>query len=508
MTRHGAGTRWMAVAAAIALTVGVAACGDDGDDDATATTAPATTAAETTETTEARSEAEGDPELVWSVTHEGDNVFSVAVHPDGETVLSGHFQAVRTYQAADGELVDVAIVDHSAETLDVSPDGDLVAVGLPLYGVTVIDLDGTEVLRLGEGFDSRAAFSPDGATIVSGNRDGVLRRWGTAEGVLIDELSDPTAATGPTTGWVSAVATQPRSARIVTTDSECVLRLWDPEAREVVGTLELDTGEGSCIGANRPAAFSPDGELLAGPVREDGTAVVRLWTADDLEPVRDLEAPERVRALDFSPDGTMLAVGSRLATTVWDVDAGTLLHTFDQEIDPVADANWPVAVAFTPDGGHVLVGRWDGTVELWRLPGAEELVAPERAACDPVPLPGDVLFDTGSADLRPDADAVLTALAGELAAGFDQATLTFVGHTDSRGSAEANRQLSLDRAGAVRAWFDGWAAAEGVDGWTFEVDGRGDTELKVPDTNLDGDFLPDAGALNRRVDIEIDAPAC
>jgi WD40 repeat protein len=507
MTRHGTSTRLMAAAAAIALAAGVTACGDDGDE-TTATTAPATTAAETTDTTEAPPEPEGDPELVWSVTHEGDNVDSVAVHPDGEAVLSGHFQAVRTYQAADGELLDVAIVDHSAESLDVSPDGDLVAVGLGVGGVTVLDRDGTEVARLGDGNNSRAAFAPDGATIATGNRDGVLRRWGTAEGVLIDELTDPTAATGPTTGWVSAVATQPGTPRIATTDSECTLRIWDPEAREVVGSVELDTGEGSCIGATRPAAFSPDGEHLAGPVREDGTPVVRLWTADDLEPVRDLEAPERVRALDFSPDGTMLAVASRLATTVWDVEAGTLLHTFDQTITPVPDADWPVAVAFTPDGGHVLVGRNDGTVELWRLPGAEELVAPERAACDPVPLPGDVLFDTGSADLRPDADAVLGDLAADLADGFDEATLTFVGHTDSRGSADANRQLSLDRAGAVRAWFEDWAATEGIDGWAFEVDGRGDTELKVPDTNLEGDFLPDAGALNRRVDIEIDAPAC
>ena len=36
------------------------------------------------------------------------------------------------------------------------------------------------------------------------------------------------------------------------------------------------------------------------------------------------------------------------------------------------------------------------------------------------------------------------------------------------------------------------------------MDGKGDTELKVQDVDVDGNFIDDAGRLNRRVEIEIE----
>jgi outer membrane protein OmpA-like peptidoglycan-associated protein len=64
--------------------------------------------------------------------------------------------------------------------------------------------------------------------------------------------------------------------------------------------------------------------------------------------------------------------------------------------------------------------------------------------------------------------------------------------------------LSLDRATAIKNWFQTWADEKGIDGWTLLVDGKGKTELKAPDTNVEGTFLEDAGALNRRVEIKIE----
>jgi hypothetical protein len=39
----------------------------------------------------------------------------------------------------------------------------------------------------------------------------------------------------------------------------------------------------------------------------------------------------------------------------------------------------------------------------------------------------------------------------------------------------------------------------------FQFDGRGDTEVKVPDVDTEGNFREEAGRLNRRVEIEIDS---
>lgn len=163
------------------------------------------------------------------------------------------------------------------------------------------------------------------------------------------------------------------------------------------------------------------------------------------------------------------------------------------------------ALSFTPDGGHLVVIRNYGDLELWRLPGAKPLPEPTIDIMQPVPIPGDVLFDTASADLKAEADQVLTELAEDLYAALPEAKLTFVGHTDSQGDAASNQKLSLDRATSVKNWFENWASEKGTDGWIFAVEGKGQSELKVDDVDNEGNFREEAGRVNRRVEIEIEA---
>jgi outer membrane protein OmpA-like peptidoglycan-associated protein len=66
----------------------------------------------------------------------------------------------------------------------------------------------------------------------------------------------------------------------------------------------------------------------------------------------------------------------------------------------------------------------------------------------PVVTLGDVLFDTGSATLKPGADLSLDRLANYLTA-RPQTKILIEGHTDSRGSDELNDALSQRRAQAV-----------------------------------------------------------
>ena len=192
--------------------------------------------------------------------------------------------------------------------------------------------------------------------------------------------------------------------------------------RAIVHDIEL--GFSSCSQA-RPVEFSPDGELIAFGVREDATELVRIAAVDGFKPLVDLDMDVKNSAdLAFSPDSSMLATAAwNLQPTVWDMETGAALFSLDTGRDDVGSGNGynPVTVMFDPDGDHVAVGYQGGTLELWRMPGAEPLVASERASCEPFPLPGDVLFDTGRSGLKPDADAVLSALAEQLEAGFTDA---------------------------------------------------------------------------------------
>lgn len=63
-------------------------------------------------------------------------------------------------------------------------------------------------------------------------------------------------------------------------------------------------------------------------------------------------------------------------------------------------------------------------------------------------LPQDLLFATDSATLRPDLQADLRVIAGNLVS-YPRSDVIVVGHTDNVGSAQYNQGLSERRAGSV-----------------------------------------------------------
>lgn len=68
-------------------------------------------------------------------------------------------------------------------------------------------------------------------------------------------------------------------------------------------------------------------------------------------------------------------------------------------------------------------------------------------------LEENVLFNTGEATIRPDAEARLKSIAGSIKQRYDGGRVRIYGFTDASGSAQANQQLSQQRAEAVRMWL-------------------------------------------------------
>jgi WD40 repeat protein/mono/diheme cytochrome c family protein len=104
--------------------------------------------------------------------------------------------------------------------------------------------------------------------------------------------------------------------------------------------------------------FSPDGQILA----VAGFHEVLLWKADGSEPVgRLIGLSERIESLRFSPDGTRLAVTGGLPSRmgevqVWDVAQQKLLLSVPVTYDTVYGASW------SPDGTKIAFGCADNTV--------------------------------------------------------------------------------------------------------------------------------------------------
>lgn len=104
----------------------------------------------------------------------------------------------------------------------------------------------------------------------------------------------------------------------------------------------------------------------------------------------------------------------------------------------------------------------------------------------------DVLFETGSARLRPVAVERLRPLASYLSANPD-VPVRIDGHTDSVGSDSANQLLSERRAESVREAL----RAMGVDEGEFTVVGHGETMPAASNSNATG------RQLNRRVEVTL-----
>lgn len=105
-------------------------------------------------------------------------------------------------------------------------------------------------------------------------------------------------------------------------------------------------------------------------------------------------------------------------------------------------------------------------------------------------VPGDLSFDTGRADIKPNMRPILDQFASGLA-NQPNTEVRIIGHTDNTGSDQTNNRLSVERAQATKNYL----VARGVNANQVVVAGRGEHE-PVADNSTEA-----GRARNRRVEI-------
>ncbi len=223
----------------------------------------------------------------------------------------------------------------------------------------------------------------------------------------------------------------------------------------------------------------------------------------------DFDPTQHVKGLWLTPNARKRMKGKKTGHSLYDVGgpppANTRVYYCGSQQDPYfvwgqtsqAAAQVLLFVVYLVFIVPTTVGVASASMALLQLDIRE---TPRETQID---LPSDVLFDFGSAELRPKAVAVLERTEEFLRTrGVTAARVQ--GHTDLKGPADVNLKLSLARAEAVRAWLRSRDSLKGV---AFAVEGLGASQPLEPNANADGSDNPEGRQRNRRVTLVIDKNA-
>ncbi len=262
---------------------------------------------------------------------------------------------------------------HSSTAYDMaySPDGRYLAVvtgsGWNQGRMKVFDLwsglgTRTASVMWFAGDFTAVDWSAGGRWIAVGSEKGELLIYDSRSCQLVQMLSAHD-------DMVSDLSFAPDTGQLVTASRDGTLRFWDAETWELVRVLGRRGDPGVLS-----LAFSPDGSFFV-TGQEDGTLTV--WQSDSSQPIAPLNAhggPVNALAFLSSPGHPpRLATGSAdRSVKIWDPASWRELVAFRTDA-PV------IALAFSPDGTQLAIGRSTGAVRIADAVSETERMQQRRA---------------------------------------------------------------------------------------------------------------------------------
>jgi cytochrome c len=286
------------------------------------------------------------------LTGHGGPVRAIAISSDGNSVLSGSFDAAAIRWSLNTGSAEQVLRFHSDAVNAVAflKDGRMVTAGADARIAiwTPGHQQPDQVLDGHRGPIVSLAVSPDGAKLASASWDHTVRVWSPADG-------SQRVLEGHTQN-VNGVAFTPDERSLVSVGYDHELRIW-PLAGGTPEVVKLP----SPINA---VAIGPDGEMVT--CGADGK--VRFFTSQGQETGELQAGPTPMVALAISPDGTSIAAtGIGGVVAIIDRRARSIAQT-------LADPGSPVwSVALLPDNATLLTGGADGKIRGWNTRTGEPI---------------------------------------------------------------------------------------------------------------------------------------
>lgn len=298
------------------------------------------------------------------------SINAVALSPDGKTLAIARDNQVELQSLPVGKVLQtLSGIPGSVNSVSFSNDGRnlVAAAGEPgLFGearLYEIKENGTQsVPTTFRGHrDSLycARLSPDGKVLATGGYDNTIKLWNVTDGKELRTLDGHNGA-------VFELTFRADGKILASASGDRTVKLWDVATGQRLDTLKESQKELYAL------VFSPNGERLAAAGVDNRIRVWRITSAakEGENPllISQFAHESPVLRLAWSADGrTLASAGEDRLVKIWNADSMTIRQTLKKQPD------WASGLAVSADGRTLVVGRIDGSVDIYPLapPAAE-----------------------------------------------------------------------------------------------------------------------------------------
>jgi WD40 repeat protein len=247
----------------------------------------------------------------WSVLDEQrlehkEGIWQAAISPDGKTLATTSTKFLRLWDlSADKpkEKASLSIRGHST-ALRFAPDGKTLFLGLFDRTLRLLDVNGPRITERMQMKDWErhvwyVTYSRDGKTLAVGSDD--MTVW--LYDATAEKPKEKNVLRVAESGGVKELFFTPDGKRLILGTGFGAVRMWDVAAKE---PKELATNKGESDTFLLPMALSPDGKILA-VARRKTVHLLDVTENGFAEWMKLDKHTHAVRAVNFSPDGKLLA---------------------------------------------------------------------------------------------------------------------------------------------------------------------------------------------------------
>jgi WD40 repeat protein len=262
-------------------------------------------------------------------------------------------KVVEIYSFPEMQLVCTAGNGDNPQSFDLGPIADLVAIGKNSKEAAILNVATGKKTRLATGNSYPVVkFGPKGDILATGGEGKTAQLWSVPAGELIREF-----AVGDVKGMLTPDFS-PDGMLLAVGNLNSTTHVFEVSTGRLLHVLPKTR--------SRVLHFDPAGETLA-VVYVDGSLV--LWDASTGQPKHQVVAlANELYTVDWSADGRILTTGGRNApVTLWNAEDLSILNELECP-------EFVYCVRFSPDGTRLLVAgsprlRTDeNLVEIWAVP--------------------------------------------------------------------------------------------------------------------------------------------